>query len=241
MTAPREHYAADRTMRRVLFVLRLIDPIAQTPAGARLTAEAKGWGKPRLTSAGEFVWLDPPWEGPHQFKITVRSRDGAFAGFEQTFAVPDRPKPPKDGPPFKRDIDLDPTGLYTSPPGLLAVAGMLVDKPKPATALAKAAIRLIVRAEDGSKLISKLDALTDERGGFIAVARGFGDEKLALYTPPPGTPAGEPRPPEGAVAGQLEVTWNGATRRSRPFPLRPDALTRVASPLAWAINDLLPP
>jgi hypothetical protein len=217
----------DFVLRRAMFVLELIDPVAGVPAGAELEARAKGFGAPSVNRAGQFVWRDVDPPADRTVKVTATSRNGQFAPFEETFAIPRR-TPTTPLTPVRRT--LAPTGLYVPPPGRLAAAGMLIDDEAARTPLSGADVVLVLSESTlGMELRSSFVATTDPRGSFVTVAAGFGSE----------TPKPAPRPaPDGTVAGRLEVSFQGFVRRTSGLLLRQSQLNYLPGPLVWV--DLPP-
>jgi hypothetical protein len=72
---------------------------------------------------------------------------------------------------------------------------------------------------------SNLVAISDERGSFVAVAAGLGNDK----------PKPAPRPAsDGSVVGWLEISWQGAMRKTAEIALRQSQLNYLPEPLVWA-------
>lgn len=226
--------ASDPIGRRAMFVLELVDPVTQLPVGgsldvnASVETSAEALRAPGLTRAGQLVWLDlePPAVRSIRVSATTPARD--FAPYEEVLAIAQR----TDGtPPTLVRRNLRPTGLYRPPAGRLAAAGMLIDDKAVGARnpVADAQLMLVLDADAlGTELRSSLIAVTDARGGFVAVAKGFGTQ----------VPQPAPRPAlDGSVAGRLEVTWQGATRKS-VVTLRQAQLNYLPEPIAWA--DLTP-
>lgn len=215
---------ADVVRRRAMFAIEFRDPVSGALAGEAMVASAKGLAPPRLTRAGQLVWLDVEPPAARQVEIRAEARRKQFAPYAATIAVPARAP---QAAMHVEQVTLVPTGLYEPPDGRLAAAGMLVDGAR--LPIAGAGVRLMLRATDDlAPLLSDHQALTDERGGFVAV-----DGDLAGETPLRASPPG----PEGGLVGWLEVTVAAVTRHTPLLPLRKARLFRIPAPLVW--TDLL--
>lgn len=212
----------DPVLRRAMFVLELVDPVTKTPMGAVMEAQAEGLRAPSVTRAGQFVWLDIDPPADRSIKVSAAARHKQFAPFEAVLAIPMRTA---DKAPAVIRRDLQPTGLYQPPAGRLAAAGMVIRNAGAREPIAGARIVLALASGGlGAALRSSLVAVSDERGGFVAVAAGFGEDK----------PQPAPRPaPEGSVAGWLEVAIEGATRKAPNLTLRQGQLNYLPAPLVW--------
>ena len=223
MTEPTFQHA-DVVTRRVMFALELIDPGRGLPAGKEMTVSAEGLAQPSMTRAGQFVWTDLDPRAKRNVKVKATSVRGWFQSYEETIQVPAR----EDGVPVKVErVPLIPTGLYEPPAGCLAAAGMLVDVPDPKTRKPVKDVTVVLEVlakDDDSVLQSQLEATTDVRGGFIAMASDF-----RAQSPRPAAP---PAAANGLV-GWLAFTRGGETRFSDLLPLRRGRLLRIPDPLAW--------
>lgn len=227
MTGPSTLPGTDQVVRRAMFVLELVDPVTSSPVGAVMEAKAEGLRAPSITRAGQFVWLDFDPPADRSVKVSATARHKQFSPFEEVLPI-DKRIP--DKPPTLIRRNLQPTGLYRPPAGRLAAAGMLIKEDKVRDPIAGAQIVLVLKEDKlGTELRNSLVAVTDERGGFVTVAVGFGS-----HTPEPA-----PRPaPDGSVIGWLEITWQDAIRKTANITLRQDQLNYLAKPLIWA--DLTP-
>jgi hypothetical protein len=224
----------DPVLRRAMFALELVDPVTglavgeTLQAGATIAASAETLRAPGVTSTGQLVWFD--FDPPAERWVTVNAlaprKD--FAPFAETINVKARQK---NVPAKVERRMLVPTGSYRPPAGRLAAAGMLIDdeaadKRNP---IAGAEVVLVLDADTlGAPIRSTLAAVTDQRGGFVAVAVGLGTQ----------VPQPAPRPaPDGSATGRLEVTWQNQTLKA-PVTLRLAQLNYLPEPLAWA--DLTP-
>ena len=226
MTAPGITTGGDVIPRSVLFVLELVDPVTNSPVGSAFEVTAQGLRAPSLTQAGQFVWLhlDPPAE--RDVAITAVAHAGDFAPWQAVRTVPARVigQPPT----LLREL-LQPTGTYRPPEGRIAAAGMLIDDTTARQPIVGAEVVLVLDADTlGAEMRSSLTAITDARGGFVAVGTGFLD-RVPLPAPHP--------VPDGSVMGRVEVTWQNATR-SRPVTLRAGKLNYLSDPLIWGEPDL---
>ena len=226
MSGPAITPGGDVIPRRAMFVLELIDPVTGSPAGAALDASAKGLRAPSLTQAGQFVWLDldPPAE--RDIAIRAVARAGDYAPWQGVRTVPARVT--GQPPTVLREL-LQPTGTYRPPDGRIAAAGMLIADKTARQPIAGAEVVLVLDADTlGAEMRSSLIAITDTRGGFVAVGTGFLDR----------VPLPAPRPaPDGSVTGRVEVTWQNTTR-SRPVTLRAGKLNYLSDPLIWGEPNL---
>ncbi len=212
--------APDPVRRRVMFVLELADPLTGVLAGPAMTASAEGLGEPVMTSAGQFAWVDVDPPAARSVRLSVASRDGQFAGFEEVLTIPARaPKVPVTV--VRRDLTA--TGLYLPPAGTLAVAGMLIGAADARQPIASAGVVLALAGTGGS-VIRGLSATSDERGGFVAAA-GTSTTDSPLPAPPPA---------DHRFIGWLEVTIATIRRRSGRFTFRPARLNYLDEPLIWA-------
>lgn len=218
---------ADPVRRRVMFVLELADPLTGALAGAAMTASVEGFAGPVLTRAGQFAWTDVDPPAPRAIRLSVASRDGQFAGFEEVLDVPARaPKVPV----MVVRRNLRPTGLYRPPPGTLAVAGMLIDDADSRQPVASARV-LLALVGTGGGTIRGTRTKSDPRGGFVATAGTSQSEVPQLAVPPAA---------DGRFSGWLEVTIGADRRRSKPLNFRQARLNHLDEPLIWADLANLP-
>lgn len=214
--------ALDPVRRRVMFVLELADPLTGALAGPAMTASAEGLGAPVMTSAGQFAWVDVDPPAPRSVRLSVASRDGQFADFEEVLAIPARaPKVPVT----VVHRDLRATGLYVPPAGTLAVAGMLIDDSESRRPVPSAGVVLALAGTGGLVIRGNLSATSDARGGFVAAA-GTSQSASPLPEPPPAA--------DGQFIGWLEVTIATTRKRSNRFSVRQARLNHLEQPLIWA-------
>lgn len=230
MTVELSFQRADMISRRVMFALELIDPGRGVSAGEEMKVSADGFRAPRVTRAGQYVWTDPDPPADRNVTVEATSAHGWFSPYSATIQVPAR----LPGVPVRVErAILQPTGLYEPPAGRLAAAGMLIDTAQARNPLEGVTVELALRAkDDGSILLSNLQARTDARGGFVAMASDLGNE-APMPSPPPSA--------EGSLVGWLRFTRQQAVRFSALLPLRNGRLLRVPDPLIWADLGPLPP
>jgi hypothetical protein len=227
--ASNELVILDRVHRRVMFALELVDPGTGRLVSDGLRVTAAGLSPPQVTLSGRFVWrdIDPP--AARRIKLTVESVRRIFQPLAFEVDVPEhRPNVPSGD--LVQSKTLQATGLYEPPPGLLAVAGMLVDDVVARQPLPGVEVRVQLHADSGI-FATAYKAITDARGGFVAAVPDLGS--AALLAPP--CPA-----PEGGIVGWLTFTNAQAVVRHSPLlaGLRKGRLLRAGAPFAWA--DLLP-
>jgi hypothetical protein len=239
MTASLALLSPDIVKRRVMVALELVDPITGRLAGADMRVSGPGFAAPSVTRAGQIVWTDPqppldpadPAPPPdRQLAIEAIARHGQFAPYSRTLTLPVRLKDVP--PPVYRDT-LVPTGLYQAPPGRLAAAGMLIDAAASRQPVAGAKVRIWLQSRnDAAALDSNYQAISDTRGGFVAVVGDLaGDASMPQKAPAP----------DGAVIGWIAFTVGATTRHSLLLPLRRGRLFQAPAPFVWAALAAAPP
>jgi len=218
-----ESAQGDAVLRRAMFVLELVDPVTGVPVGFEMEANAEGLRAPSVTRAGQLVWLDVDPAADRSIKVSATARRRQYAPFAAVLAIAKRT--PGVAPPRIRR-ELQPTGLYQPPSGRLATAGMVIADAQTRAPIVGAQVVLALAAGDlGTTMHSNLVAISDERGGFVAVAAGLGNDK----------PKPAPRPaPDGSVVGWLEISWQGVMRKTAEIALRQSQLNYLPEPLIWA-------
>ena len=239
MTASLTLLSPDIVKRRVMVALELVDPVTGRLAGADMRISGPGFAAPSVTRAGQIVWTDPqppldpadPAPPPdRQLAVEAVAHRGQFAPYGRTLTLPVRPKDVP--PPVYRDT-LVPTGLYQTPPGRLAVAGMLIDTVAARQPVAEAKVRLWLQSRnDAAALDSNYQAISDARGGFVAVVGDLAGDTAMLQKPPA---------PDGALVGWIAITLGATTRHSPLLPLRQGRLFQAPAPFVWAALAAAPP
>lgn len=218
-------HSPDEIKRRVMFALELVDPVTGRLVSEGMVVTAAGLARPVVAPSGRFVWIDIDPPAVRQVKVEAVSKRRTFAPFAADFQVPAR-LPGVVAQDLVRRFDLQPTGLYEPPPGMLAAAGMLVVSDGDRTGLPDVEVRLQFRdASNGALLPGDYLAKTDLRGMFVTVARDLGP--TGPMTPPP--PA-----PFGSLVGWLSFTRpDGQVGHTPLLPLRKGRLFRLPEPVAW--------
>ena len=221
----------DEVVRKVLFGLELVDLLSGIPVTRGLELTADGLGVPRRLSSSGFVWLLNGEPEARTVVVRIVSTDLRFRDRNATITVPANDGLAKPHL-FRRKRLLWPTGLTLPPPGMTAVAGMLIDDNVPAGPVADAMIRIELPDLGGGVLVGSYRALSDRRGGFVAAAPNF-REAVPTSAPPPA--------PEGSVVGWLRIRSGGVTRYTPKLAMRPGRVLRLAEPLQLSTLSLAPP
>ena len=220
----------DRFQRRVMFAMDFRDPVTRLPVTEYLKVAAEGLGPPVRALSGLFVWFDMNPPAQREVRVTAISTNGQFADYDEVISAPEHvANIPASSLCMPRT--LRPTGLYEPPEGMTGVAGWLVEDEKMAP-LAGAEVSLALRHAGNQDFVSGYKAITDARGGFVAVANDLGDVQP------------DPAPPK---AGSDILAWLVVTRSAPPsrftgfLPLRSGRLTRIAAPLFWKDLETMSP
>lgn len=221
----------DDVVRKVVLGLELVDLLSGAPVTQGLKVDAEGLGAPRRVTPAGFVWLLNGEPKAQTVVVRVVSTDLRFRDRTLTIKLPANDGLTKPHQ-FGRRRLLRPTGLTLPPPGLTAVAGMLIDGAEPPGAIADARIRIQLRDLGTQTLTGSYTAVSDARGAFVAAVPNF---HKAVTTPAP-APA-----PEGSVVAWLEIRRGGLTRYTGPLAVRPGRLLRLATPLQLSTLSLAPP
>lgn len=228
-TVPEPGY--DNVVRKVVLGLELVDLLSGAPVTKGLKVNAEGLGAPRRVTAAAFVWLLNGEPKAQNLIVKVVSTDSRFRDRTLKIKLPANDGDAKPNQLGRRRL-LRPTGLNLPPPGLTAIAGMLVDDNDPPGPIADARIRIQLRDLGTQTMTGGYTAVSDARGAFVAAAPNF---HKAVPTPAP-TPA-----PEGSVVGWLEISQGGVTHYTAPLGLRPGRLLRLAAPLQLSTLSQAPP
>jgi hypothetical protein len=213
----------DRVHRRVMFGVEFIDPVTRRIVSERLKVRATGLGEPLRSPTGRFVWFDQDPPAARPVTVTAEALDGKFTADPLAFVAPahdpDLPPPPD----LLRTVELRPTGLYDPPEGMIAVSGMLVTTHGSADPVDGIEVSIELRHGGGSVFTSSYVAVTDARGGFVAVINDLG-----------GTIPDLPEPPtvEGALTGWLRF-FDGTGHFTGLLPLRRGRRVYLAEPVEW--------
>jgi hypothetical protein len=226
--------SADNVRRRVMFALELADPITRRLVGKEMTVTAPGYAPPLQSPSGRYVWLDINPPAQRTIKLQAVSKHGVFGTLDEEFDVPPHlPNMPASA--LLKRFELTPTGLYEPPVGMIAAAGMLIDSASSRAPVAGAAVRIQLRRQSDSNILtSDYAGRTDSRGGFVAVMPDLGDQR-PLAVPAPA--------PEGGIVGWLRFDWpGGPIRFSELQDFRNGRQLRVPAPLVWdELRSSVPP
>ena len=199
--------------QRAMFALEFRDPIRGELVADGLRVTAEGLGPPTVTPSNRFVWVDRDLPADRRIRIEVVSTNRRFARVEM----------PVDMPAEGLAVPLTPTGLYEPPAGMVAVGGMLVEGAGSRTAIEGASIRIHFRYAEGmERFTGPYRAVTDHKGGFMAVIGPLGDVRPDPDRDNPGT-----------FKAWL-LLQRGDEVRVSALSLRPGRLVRIAAPLEWA-------
>jgi hypothetical protein len=110
---------------------------------------------------------------------------------------------------------------------------MLIDAAASRQPVVGAKVRIWLQSRnDAAALDSNYQAISDTRGGFVAVVGDLaGDASMPQKAPAP----------DGAVVGWIAFTVGATTRHSPLLPLRRSRLFHAPAPFVWAALAAAPP